>query len=88
MPDHEAAVREAVGQLAAALLAAVQANEATSGTPERLLDLATTAERLGVTRSTLYERVLAPGRLRTIRIGRRVLVPESAITEYLARDGR
>lgn len=79
--EHEARVRDAVAELADALLAAMRASAGGGDTPERLLDLTTTAERMGVTRSTLYQRVLPD--LRVVRVGRRVLVPESAIREYV-----
>jgi len=85
--DHEAAVSEAVAQLAAALLAAVRATEATSGAADRLLSVDEAGRQLVIGRSALYAE-LAAGRLRSLKVGRRRLVPSGAIAGYVARDGR
>jgi excisionase family DNA binding protein len=45
---------------------------------ERLLTVRETAERLGVSRRTVYELVWGQ-RLRCVRIGRKVLIPASAV---------
>ncbi|CAN5410863.1 hypothetical protein BH20CHL6_BH20CHL6_12190 [soil metagenome] len=82
-PDHEAAVREAVAQLASALLAAVRATEATSGAPDRLYSVAEASAALGIGRSALYGE-LAAGRLRSLKVGRRRLIPSGAIAERVA----
>lgn len=82
-PDHEAAVLEAVQQLATAILAAARADSAAPVGPDRLLDVAAAARTLGVGRSALYSE-LSAGRLRSLRVGRRRLVPSSAIAEYIA----
>ena len=42
---------------------------------------------LSIGRSALYGE-LAAGRLRSVKVGRRRLVPSGAIAEYVARDGR
>ncbi len=61
--------------------------------PNRLLSIDAAARRLSVGRSRLYQE-LASGRLRSLKVGRRRLVPESAIHEYVrgleasARTGR
>jgi excisionase family DNA binding protein len=85
-PETEAAVRAAADALVAALVAVVEA-EATpsSPTPERLLSINEAAAVLGVGRSSLY-RELGAGRLRSLSVGRRRLIPASAITDYAARQ--
>ncbi len=85
--DHEAAVSEAVAQLAAALLAAARAGEPDPAGPDRLLSVDEAARHLSIGRSALYAE-MAAGRLRSLKIGRRRLVPSGAIAEYVARDGR
>ena len=85
--DHEAAVREAVQALASALLAAVRADEAGPTGPDRLLSVDEAARHLGIGRSALYGE-LAAGRLRSLKVGRRRLVPSGALVEFVARDGR
>ncbi len=82
MPDHEAAVREAVDALATALLAAVRANEPDPAGPDRLLSIAEASRALGIGRSALYNE-LAAGRLRSLKVGRRRLVPSGALAEYV-----
>lgn len=45
-------------------------------------------ERLGIGRSKTYE-VLGSGQLRSVKVGRRRLVPESAIVEFIQNlEGR
>jgi len=53
---------------------------AAQSAPERLLDIPTAAAALGVGRTRLYAE-LDSGRLRSVRVGRRRLVPSSAIAE-------
>ena len=52
-------------------------------TRDRLMSVAEAAEALGMARSTLY-RELGAGRLPSVKIGRRRLVPSSAIAERIA----
>jgi len=54
--------------------------------PERLLSIDDAAERLGIGRSRLYDE-LAAGRLRSLKVGRRRLVPASALAAYVAAEG-
>jgi excisionase family DNA binding protein len=54
--------------------------EAASGTPERLLDIPSAAAALGIGRTRLYAE-LDSGQLRSVKVGRRRLVPSSAIAE-------
>lgn len=51
---------------------------------ERLHSIDTTAERLSVGRKKV-ENLVALGELRSVKIGRRRLVPESALLEYITR---
>jgi excisionase family DNA binding protein len=79
--DHEAAIRAATDALAAALLAAVRAEAASNDAgPEQLLSIDRAAVVAGVGRTSIYA-VIGAGRLRSIKVGRRRLVPASAIAE-------
>jgi len=82
-PEAEGQVRAAVAALAEALIAALRAEaaQATAG-PDRLLSIDQAAEALGIGRSRLYDE-LAAGRLRSVKLGRRRLVPSSAIEVYI-----
>ncbi len=80
-------VRAAVEELVAALLAVARADLAQTAAPDRLLDVTAAARQLGIGRSALYGE-LAAGRLRSMKVGRRRLVPSGAIAEYVSRDGR
>jgi excisionase family DNA binding protein len=85
--DHEAAIRAATEALAEAILAAVRAEAAPhAAEPGQLLSIDRAAALAGVGRTTIYAAIGA-GRLRSIKVGRRRLVPASAIAE-LAEDGR
>ena len=83
IPDHEAAIRAAVDDLVAALLAAVRA-EATPifAGPDRLLSIDEAAAALGIGRTAFYQE-LTNGRLRSFKVGRRRLIPASAIEAYI-----
>lgn len=50
----------------------------------RLLDVKQATQQLGVGRSTVFG-LMASGELRSVKIGRRRLIPERAISEYIAR---
>jgi excisionase family DNA binding protein len=79
--DHEAAIRAATDALAEAILAAVRAEAVTRvDEPEQLLSIDRAAALAGVGRTTIYAEIGA-GRLRSIKVGRRRLVPVSAIAE-------
>lgn len=77
-------------RLAAAMSALVEAlreelrAEAEVGprTPDRLLSIPEAAAALSVGRTMIYSE-LAAGRLRSVKAGRRRLVPSSAITQYV-----
>ena len=49
----------------------------------RLLSISQTCHLLGVGRSSLYQ-MMASGRVRSVKIGRRRLVPREAIDEFVA----
>jgi len=83
MIDHEAAVQEAVQALAAALLAAARAGQPDPAGPDRLYSVDEAARALGVGRSAVYNE-LAAGRLRSLKVGRRRLIPSGAIAERVA----
>ena len=78
-PGIERAMAELVAAIRAEL--AVQAAPP-APLPDRLLSVDEAADALGIGRSRLYEEV-ATGRLRSLKVGRRRLVPASAITAYI-----
>ena len=76
--DHEAAIRAATDALAAAILAAVRVGAISNDAgPEQLLSIDQAAVITGVGRTTIYAAIGA-GRLRSVKVGRRRLVPASA----------
>lgn len=81
MSDRLAA---AIAELVEALREELRA-EAESGprTPDRLYSIPEAAERMGIGRSLVYAEIAA-GRLRSVKVGRRRLVPASAIDERAA----
>ena len=81
-PEAEVRIRQAVAELADALVAAIEGT-GQSG-PERLLTVREACALVGgISREHLYQQ-LGAGRLRSIRVGRRRLIPESAIAELAA----
>ena len=81
--DHEAAIRAAVDGLTAAILAAVRAEAAAdAGAPDRLLSVDDAAAALGVGRTAVYDE-LGAGRLRSVKVGRRRLIPTVAVRDYI-----
>lgn len=54
--------------------------------PDRLLSIEQAAQALGIGRTVLYSEIWA-GRIRSVKIGRRRLVPSSAISEVASRQG-
>lgn len=48
----------------------------------RLNTIAQTSDRLGICRANLYN-LLGSGQLRSVKIGRRRLVPEQAIADFI-----
>lgn len=78
--EHSEAIRAAVDGLVAALLAAVA--PAPADLPDRLLSVDEAAAALSVGRSRLYGEI-ASGRLRSLSVGRRRLVPASAVRAFI-----
>jgi|SRR3989304_2646425 len=84
-PHHEVAIRAALDELVAALLAAVTEVAAVGAAPDRLLDVHSASAMLGIGRSRLYDEIGA-GRLRSIKVGRRRLIPSGAVADFIAAD--
>jgi len=55
-----------------------------AGAPDRLLSVLEAATMLGLGRSALYGE-LQGGRLRSVKVGRRRLVPAAAVAAYIDR---
>lgn len=74
----------AVAELIEALREEVRAEAAAAQRPpDRLLDIGGACDALSIGRTALYSEIQA-GRLRSVKVGRRRLVPSSAIDAYLA----
>lgn len=80
------AVAELVDAIRAEVRAEVRAESLPADSPDRLLSVDEAAAMLGIGRSALYSEIGA-GHLRTIRVGRRRLVPASAVAEYVTGVG-
>ncbi len=78
--DARRAAHEALDALLDAVAATARA-EPPDVPAERLLSVAEAARWLGIGRSTLYGEI-GRGALRSIRVGRRRLVPSSAVAQY------
>lgn len=77
----------AVTELIEALRESVRAEAATAPrAPDRLLSVDEAAALLSLGRSLVYGE-MAAGRLRSIKVGRRRLIPAGAITDYIAQAG-
>lgn len=74
----------ALAELAAAIREEVAAAALPPAAPERLLDIDEAAEMLGIGRTKVYGELDAE-RLRSLKVGRRRLIPSSAIAEYIGR---
>ena len=77
-------IEAALADLAAAIRAEIQRTVAERESPPELLSVEEAARRAGVGRSLLYG-LIARGRLRSVKVGRRRLIPADAIGE-LARQ--
>jgi excisionase family DNA binding protein len=80
--DALAAAADALEAAAAALRRAAEAPAPSEG-PDRLLSVEEASRALGVGRSTVYAE-LGAGRLRSVRVGRRRLIPAAAVAERMA----
>lgn len=73
----------ALAELAEALREELRAEAAADPrAPDRLLSIDEAARTLGIGRSRLYDEI-GSGRLRSLSVGRRRLVPSGAIAEYI-----
>lgn len=82
-PDREAQIRAATEALVAVLLAAVEDAEPARDLPDELWSVDRAAAALGLGRSLVYE-LISAGKLRSLTVGRRRLVPSTAVTEFVA----
>ncbi len=80
MTDRLAA---ALAELADALRAELRAEMSPHEAPDRLLNIATAAAMLSLGRTAVYAELQA-GRLRSVKVGRRRLVPAAAVAEFIA----
>ena len=80
-PDAEARIRQAVAELADAIVEAL--DDDTPPAPDRLLSIDEAASALGLGRTALYGEIAA-GRLRSLTVGRRRLVPAGSIAKFIA----
>ena len=78
--DAEARIRQAVAELADAIVAAV--DDGPSPAPDRLLSINEAAEATSLGRSKVYS-LISTGELRSLRIGRRRVIPASAVAEFI-----
>ena len=79
-------LESALAELAEAIRAELRAElRDVAGAPDRLLDVGAAAEALSIGRTALYS-AISRGQIRSIVVGRRRLIPASAIAE-LARAG-
>jgi excisionase family DNA binding protein len=76
-----AMIRAAIREEVAAQLQAV------ADAPEHLMAVESAAQALGISRSLAFQEIRS-GRLTSCKVGRRRLVPASAITAYIDRLGR
>jgi len=74
----------ALGELVSALREEMRAEaEAAQSAPPALLDVEEAARALGLGRTSVYHELMA-GRLRSVKVGRRRLVPGDALDEFAA----
>jgi len=79
-----ARLANAISELVEAIAESVRAEAAAvPATPDRLLSIDEAAALLGLGRTATYGELQA-GRLRSVKVGRRRLVPAAAISAYIA----
>lgn len=80
MSDQTGRLAEAIAALLAAAAVAPAAPE--SSAPETVLTVPETAERLKISRSLVYK-AISDGTLRSVRIGKRRLIPVSEVQRLI-----
>jgi excisionase family DNA binding protein len=85
--DPEVRLRAALDELADALVALARESRpsADAGAPIQLLSVPEAARRLAISRSSAYV-ALGSGRLRSVKVGGRRLVPSSEVSRLAAGD--
>ena len=76
------AIETATRALVDALRAEALSARTTEPGPSRLLSIPDAAEALGIGRSRVYTEI-ANGHLQTVKVGRRRLVPSTAVEDYI-----
>ncbi len=77
----------ALRELAEALREELRSESRSAPAPDRLLGVDEAAGLLGIGRSALYDEIRS-GRLKTIKVGRRRLVSDTALREFIAGMAR
>ena len=80
--DEEVAVRDAAVALADALVGVFNTRRDAAPAPDQLYTIDQACRVMACGRTLLYSE-LAAGRLRSLKVGRRRLIPGSAIAEYV-----
>lgn len=76
----------ALAELAEAIREEVRAEASPATGPDRLLSIDEAAAALAIGRSALYGEIQS-GRLRSVTVGRRRLIPAAAIGEFITSRG-
>jgi excisionase family DNA binding protein len=86
-PDVEERLRQAAIQFASELAGILRDWQPAADAPDRLLDVDEAAALLGIGRTFAY-RQIAAGRLASLKVGRRRLVPAGAVRDYIDQASR
>ena len=81
-PAAELKVRQAVEALVEAIVEAVSDQQPDPNTAPRLYGAEEAAAQLGIGRTAVFAEIAA-GRLRSVTVGRRRLIPASALVEFI-----